>query len=76
MITIVQRVSEAQSSSPGKSSARSAGVLALAAVVRGDTGEGHRVDRGEARGCGFSAATGKHFDKDVKETWRVDPARE
>ena len=68
MITIVQRVSEAQVVVAGEVVGRiGPGILALAAVARGDTEKEIEWTAAKLVGLRIFRTDGKHFDKDVKE---------
>jgi D-tyrosyl-tRNA(Tyr) deacylase len=69
MITIVQRVSEARVVVDGEIVGQiGPGLLALAAVVKGDTGKDIDWTAAKLAVLRIFRAEGKHFDKDVKET--------
>ena len=68
MITIVQRVSEAKVTVDGEIvGAIGPGILALAAVVKGDTDKDIDWTAAKLAGLRIFRSEGKHFDKDVKE---------
>ncbi|MEA2735267.1 MAG: D-aminoacyl-tRNA deacylase [Humisphaera sp.] len=68
MITIVQRVSQASVTVDGAVVGDiSSGLLALAAVVRGDTDKEIEWTAAKLAGLRIFRSDGKHFDKDVKE---------
>jgi D-aminoacyl-tRNA deacylase len=69
MITVVQRVSEAKVTVAGEVvGAIGPGLLALAAVVRGDTERDIEWTAAKLAVLRIFRSDGKHFDKDVKET--------
>jgi D-aminoacyl-tRNA deacylase len=69
MITVVQRVSEAKVMVAGEVvGAIGPGLLALAAVVRGDTERDIEWTAAKLAVLRIFRSDGKHFDKDVKET--------
>jgi D-tyrosyl-tRNA(Tyr) deacylase len=69
MITIVQRVTEASVTVGGEIvGSIGPGLLALAAVVRGDTDKDIAWTAAKLAGLRVFRSDGKHFDKDVKET--------
>jgi len=68
MITIVQRVTEARVTVAGEVvGAIDAGLLALAAVVKGDTEKDVAWTAAKLAGLRIFRSDGKHFDKDVRE---------
>lgn len=68
MITIVQRVSEARVEVAGEVvGAIDVGLLALAAVVRGDTERDLDWTAAKLAALRVFRSEGKHFDKDVRE---------
>jgi D-tyrosyl-tRNA(Tyr) deacylase len=68
MITVVQRVAEAKVTVAGQVvGAIGPGVLALAAVVRGDTDKDIGWTAAKLVALRIFRSDGKHFDKDVKE---------
>lgn len=69
MITIVQRVSEARVVVAGEVVGQiGPGLLALAAVVRGDLEKDVEWTAAKLAVLRVFRSDGKHFDKDVKET--------
>jgi D-tyrosyl-tRNA(Tyr) deacylase len=69
MITIVQRVSEAKVTVAGEVvGAIGPGLLALAAVVKGDTDKDIDWTATKLAALRIFRSDGKHFDKDVKES--------
>jgi len=69
MITVVQRVSEAKVTVGGEVvGVIGPGLLALAAVVRGDTERDIEWTAAKLAALRIFRSDGKHFDKDVKET--------
>ena len=69
MITIVQRVTEARVVVAGQVVGQiGPGLLALAAVVRGDTEKDIEWTAAKLAVLRVFRSEGKHFDKDVKET--------
>jgi D-tyrosyl-tRNA(Tyr) deacylase len=69
MITIVQRVSEAKVTVAGEVvGAIGPGLLALAAVVKGDTDKDIGWTATKLAALRIFRSDGKHFDKDVKES--------
>ena len=68
MITIVQRVAQASVTVAGEVvGSIGPGMLALAAVVRGDTEKEIAWTAAKLAGLRIFRGDGKHFDKDVKE---------
>ena len=68
MITIVQRISEAEVTVAGEVvGAIGPGIVALAAVVKGDTDREIDWTAAKLAGLRIFRSDGKHFDKDVKE---------
>jgi D-aminoacyl-tRNA deacylase len=68
MITIVQRVSEAKVTVAGEIvGAIGPGILALAAVVKGDTDKDLDWTAAKLAALRIFRGDGKHFDKDVRE---------
>ena len=69
MITIVQRVSEARVTVAGEVVGQiGPGLLALAAVVRGDTEKDLEWTAAKLAVLRIFRSDGKHFDKDARET--------
>ena len=69
MITVVQRVAEAKVTVAGEAvGAIGPGLLALAAVVKGDTHRDIEWTAAKLAALRIFRSDGKHFDRDVRET--------
>ena len=69
MITVVQRVAEAKVTVAGEAvGAIGPGLLALAAVVKGDTDRDIEWTAAKLAALRIFRSDGKHFDRDVRET--------